>query len=111
MLTIATLLIIFLALWVSLRIAKGITVPIRSLAEATETVAQGDMNFRIDFKRDDEIGLLINSFNKMLDDLQQGKLSLEKAYTESDRGSVRKQYLKILRQGLSFSNDREELQH
>ncbi|TNF55365.1 HAMP domain-containing protein [bacterium] len=85
MLTIATLLIIFLALWVSLRIAKGITVPIRSLAEATETVAQGDMNFRIDFKRDDEIGLLINSFNNMLDDLQQGKLSLEKAYTESDR--------------------------
>lgn len=85
MLTIATLLIIFLALWVSLRIAKSITVPIRSLAEATETVAQGDMNFRIDFKRDDEIGLLINSFNNMLDDLQQGKLSLEKAYTESDR--------------------------
>jgi two-component system nitrogen regulation sensor histidine kinase NtrY len=78
-------LIIFLALWVSLRIAKGITVPIRSLAEATETVAQGDMNFRIDFKRDDEIGLLINSFNNMLDDLQKGKLSLEKAYTESDR--------------------------
>ncbi|UCF86897.1 MAG: hypothetical protein JSV71_05295 [Nitrospiraceae bacterium] len=35
MLTIATLLIIFLALWVSLRIAKSITVPIRSLAEAT----------------------------------------------------------------------------
>jgi two-component system nitrogen regulation sensor histidine kinase NtrY len=88
MLTIATLLIIFLALWVSLRIAKGITVPIRSLAEATETVAQGDMNFRIDFKRDDEIGLLINSFNKMLDDLQQGKLSLEKAYTESDRARL-----------------------
>ncbi|UCF87774.1 MAG: HAMP domain-containing protein, partial [Nitrospiraceae bacterium] len=26
------------------------------------------MNFRIDFKRDDEIGLLINSFNNMLDD-------------------------------------------
>jgi len=85
MLTIATLLIIFLALWVSLRIAKSITVPIRSLAEATKTVAHGDLNFRIDFKRDDEIGLLIDSFNKMLDDLQQGKISLEQAYTESDR--------------------------
>ncbi len=85
MLTIATLLIIFLVLWVSLRIAKGITVPIRSLAEATKKVAHGDLDLRIDLKRDDEIGLLIDSFNKMLDDLQEGKLSLEQAYTESDR--------------------------
>jgi two-component system nitrogen regulation sensor histidine kinase NtrY len=85
MLTVATLLIIFLALWISLRIAKGITVPIRLLAEATRTVAHGDLNFRINLKRDDEIGLLINSFNKMLDDIQEGKQSLEKAYRESDR--------------------------
>jgi two-component system nitrogen regulation sensor histidine kinase NtrY len=85
MLTIAALLIVFLALWVSLRIAKGITVPIQSLAEATKTVAHGDLDFRINIKRDDEIGLLINSFNKMLDDLQDGKQSLEKAYKESDR--------------------------
>jgi len=85
MLTIAALLIIFLTLWVSLRIAKGITVPIQSLAEATKTVAHGNLDFRIALKRDDEIGLLINSFNKMLDDLQDGKQSLEKAYKESDR--------------------------
>jgi len=85
MLTIATLLIIFLALWISLRIAKSITVPIRSLAEATKTVADGDLDFRIDLERDDEIGLLINSFNKMLDDLNTGKLSLEKTYKEADR--------------------------
>lgn len=88
MLAIATLLIIFLALWVSIRIAKGITVPIRSLAEATKTVAQGDLDFRINLRRDDEIGLLINSFNRMLDDLKEGKLSLEHAYTESDRGRL-----------------------
>ncbi|MBI5676380.1 MAG: HAMP domain-containing protein [Nitrospirae bacterium] len=85
MLTIATLVIVFLALWISLRIAKGITVPIRSLAEATKNVAHGDLDFRIDLVRDDEIGLLINSFNKMLEDLKDGKQSLEKAYKESDR--------------------------
>lgn len=85
MLTIATMLVIFMALWASIRIAKGITVPIQSLAEATETVAHGNLDFRIALKRDDEIGLLINSFNKMLDDLQDGKQSLEKAYRESDR--------------------------
>jgi two-component system nitrogen regulation sensor histidine kinase NtrY len=85
LLTTATLLIIFLALWISLRIAKSITVPIQSLAEATKTVAHGDLDIRIAMKRDDEIGLLIDSFNKMLDDLHDGKKSLEKAYQESDR--------------------------
>lgn len=85
MLTIATLLVIFMALWISIQIAKGITVPIQSLAEATETVAHGNLDFRIALRRDDEIGLLINSFNKMLDDLQEGKQSLERAYRESDR--------------------------
>ncbi|MBI4826870.1 MAG: HAMP domain-containing protein [Nitrospirae bacterium] len=85
MLTVATLLIIFLALWISLRIAKSITVPIRSLAEATSTVAHGDLDFRIGLKRDDEIGMLINSFNQMLDEIKNGKLSLETAYKDSDR--------------------------
>ncbi|MBI4844599.1 MAG: HAMP domain-containing protein [Nitrospirae bacterium] len=85
MLTIATLIIIFLALWISLRIAKSITVPIRSLAEATSIAAHGNLDFRIPIKRDDEIGLLINSFNKMLDEIKDGKISLENAYKESDR--------------------------
>jgi two-component system nitrogen regulation sensor histidine kinase NtrY len=84
-LTIATLLIIFLALWAALRIAKGITVPIRSLAEATDEIAHGNLDFRIDLKREDEIGLLINSFNKMVGELKEGKYSLQKAYTESDQ--------------------------
>ncbi len=85
MLTVAALVIIFLALWISLRIAKSITVPIQSLAEATRTVAHGDLDFRIDLRRDDEIGMLINSFNKMLDEIKTGKQSLENAYRESDQ--------------------------
>jgi two-component system nitrogen regulation sensor histidine kinase NtrY len=63
----------------------GITVPIRSLAEATNEIAHGNLNYRIDLHREDEIGLLINSFNKMVGELKEGKFSLEKAYVESDR--------------------------
>ncbi len=81
-LTIATLLIIFLALWIALRIAKGITIPIRALAEATNAIAQGNLDYRINLIREDEIGLLINSFNKMVGELRDGKFTLEKAYTE-----------------------------
>ncbi|GAB4534589.1 MAG: ATP-binding protein [Thermodesulfovibrionia bacterium] len=85
LLTIATMLIISVALWISLRIAKGITVPIRSLVEATNAIAHGDLNYKIEDRRDDEIGLLINSFNRMVSELNEGKRSLEKAYAESDR--------------------------
>ncbi len=105
MLTIATLLIIFLALWVSMRIAKGITVPIQSLAEATRTVAYGDLDFRINLKRDDEIGLLINSFNKMLDEIQENKQSLEVAYKESDRRRLSMEsILESINTGVIFFN-------
>jgi len=85
LLTIATLLIIFLALWISIRIAKGITIPIRSLVEATNSIAHGNLNLQIEHTRDDEIGLLINSFNRMVSELNEGKRALEKAYIESDR--------------------------
>ncbi len=105
MLTIASLLIIFLALWVSLRIAKGITVPIQSLAEATKTVAHGDLDFRIILNRDDEIGLLIDSFNKMLDDIQEGKRSLEISYKESDRRRLSMEsILESINTGVIFFN-------
>ncbi len=81
-------LIMFLALWVSLHIAKGITVPIQGLAEATEEVARGNLDFSIDIKRQDEIGMLIDSFNSMIRQLKENKASLESAYMESDRRRI-----------------------
>ncbi len=39
----------------------------------------------IGLKRDDEIGLLINSFNHMVRELKESKESIHTAYTESDR--------------------------
>jgi len=105
MLAVAALLIIFLALWVSLRIAKGITVPIQSLAEATKSVTDGNLDFRIILRRDDEIGLLINSFNKMLDDIQHGKQSLEEAYKESDQRRLSMEtILESINTGVIFSD-------
>lgn len=80
-----TLMIVFTGLWVSLKISRGITIPIQSLAIATEKVASGDMDVHVDAKSEDEIGLLINSFNQMVKQLKDSKVSIEKAYMESDR--------------------------
>jgi two-component system nitrogen regulation sensor histidine kinase NtrY len=80
-----TLIVIFLALWIALRISKGITDPIQSLAQATELVAAGNLDVAVDLHQSDEIGLLVNSFNHMVKELKEGKESLQSAYIESDR--------------------------
>ena len=80
-----TLVIAFMALWVGLKISKGITDPVQTLAQATELVAGGDLDVQVQIKREDEIGLLVNSFNHMVKELKEGKKSLQSAYVESDR--------------------------
>lgn len=80
-----TLMAIFMALWVALRVARGITDPIQMLAQATEDVARGNLDATVDSTREDEIGLLVQSFNKMVRELKESKGSLQTALKESDR--------------------------
>ncbi|MEE9912381.1 MAG: HAMP domain-containing protein [Deltaproteobacteria bacterium] len=78
-LSIVTLMIIFLATWFGLSLAKSITNPIQDLVTATNRITQGDLASRIDIEADDEIGILVKSFNHMTDDLQKSKAGLEEA--------------------------------
>jgi two-component system nitrogen regulation sensor histidine kinase NtrY len=80
-----TLFVMFMALWVALKIARGITDPIQALAQATEQVATGNLDININLSQKDEIGLLVNSFNHMVKELKESKESLQSAYIESDR--------------------------
>jgi two-component system nitrogen regulation sensor histidine kinase NtrY len=72
-----TLALLLAAIWVALRVAAGITVPIRKLAEGTAAVAAGRFDYRIDERSDDEVGVLVNSFNKMTQDLQHSREQVE----------------------------------
>jgi len=81
-----TLLILFSATWFGFRLAKDITVPIKELAEATHQIATGDLSFRIKMKAADEIGMLVQSFNQMTEDLQVSRSELEQ----------RKKYMEIV---------------
>jgi len=78
---IITLLIIFSATWFGYYLAKNITTPIQSLAEATQAVADGNLDVKVETSSRDEIGVLINSFNRMTGDLKQSKSELEGAYS------------------------------
>jgi two-component system nitrogen regulation sensor histidine kinase NtrY len=72
-----TVLILFGATWFGFYVARGITVPIQRLAEGTEAIAQGNLDIRIDVKATDEIGTLVQSFNRMTTDLRTNKSRLE----------------------------------
>ena len=74
---IIVLLIIFSATWFGLYLARNITLPIQRLAEGTQAVAQGDLNFQIDVRATDELGILVDSFNKMTADLKQGQRKID----------------------------------
>jgi two-component system nitrogen regulation sensor histidine kinase NtrY len=76
-LSIVTLLVLFCAVWYGFYIAKTLSVPIKELAEGTLRVASGDLDVTIDLVADDEIGSLVNSFNKMTQDLREGRRQLE----------------------------------
>jgi len=80
-----TLSLLLAAIWVALRVAAGITVPIQKLAEGTTAVAAGRFDYHIDEAPGDEIGVLIDSFNKMTSDLKHSRERLEQevAYKET----------------------------
>jgi len=99
-LSIVTLLILFFASWFGFYLAKSITVPIQELAEGTRRIADGDLDVHVDQDSDDEIGTLVNSFNRMTLDLQASKAALEKSNLElkltSEEIERRRRYMEIV---------------
>ena len=104
-LSIVALLVVFCAVWFGFYLAKTITIPIRELAEGTRKVAEGDLSFSIEMVADDEIGSLVNSFNKMTKDLRIGRDQLElSARLLRDQNveiEKRRQYMEIVLKNVS----------
>ncbi|MBW2673214.1 MAG: PAS domain-containing protein [Deltaproteobacteria bacterium] len=95
---IVTLLIIFSSMWFGLFLAKGITVPVQELAEATHEVAHGNLDYHIDVLAEDEIGVLADSFNQMTKDLKESSLELRQANTDLEQ---RRKYMETVLRNVS----------
>ncbi len=78
--SIITLLVAFAAIWFGFYLARHITGPIQSLLTATDRVAHGDLDVSLQLDREDEMGLLMASFNHMVRDLRSGREKLVEAY-------------------------------
>jgi two-component system nitrogen regulation sensor histidine kinase NtrY len=85
---VVTVMILFGATWFGFYVARSITVPIQRLAQATEAIAQGDLDVHIEAKATDEIGTLVESFNRMTTDLRAGKAEIESANESLRRSNV-----------------------
>ncbi len=87
-----TLMLVFTTTWVALFLSKQVTVPIQALAEATREISRGNFDYQIDVRAQDELGMLVRSFNRMTEQLGEGRRqineftqSLEQAIEERER--------------------------
>lgn len=72
-----TFMLIFASSWTALYIARGLTAPIKSLAEGADKIAQGNFGHRVEVLAEDELALLVESFNQMSAKLEENSAELE----------------------------------
>ena len=72
-----TLLILLASTWTGLYLARRVTVPILALAEGTRRISDGDLDHRVEVPADDELGVLVASFNRMTEELQRSNRALQ----------------------------------
>lgn len=60
-----TFLLIFASSWTAFYIARGLTGPIKALAEGAERIAHGELGHRVEVLAEDELALLVWTFNEM----------------------------------------------
>ncbi len=97
---VVTLLILFAAIWFGFYLARGITVPIEKLAEATRAVSDGDLEHRVDAQADGEVGILVNAFNSMTEELSANKEKIEESSEILSRSNLeidrRRRYMEAM---------------
>ncbi|MGH9405166.1 MAG: ATP-binding protein [Terriglobia bacterium] len=82
-----TLMILFAATWLAMFFSKQVTVPVQALAEATNAVSRGNLDWRITARADAELGSLIRLFNEMTFQLGESRLAIERAAGELQRAN------------------------
>ena len=109
-----TVVIVFFAYWMGVYLANSMTRPVQELVEATRAVADGNLDVHIESYSTDEIGMLVQSFNRMTDDLRSKQSALNASHEELSRINQeieqRQRYMEIVLRNVAagvISVDRE----
>jgi len=86
-----TFLLIFASSWTAFYIARGLTVPLKALAEGADEIARGKLGHRVEVFAEDELALLVDSFNQMSAKLEENSAELNE----------RQRYIETVLQSLS----------
>ncbi len=95
-----TLAILFAATWMALYLSKLVTVPMGELAAATQEISKGNLAYRVRSGAQDEIGMLVDSFNRMAAELEtnrgQIEASRQQLQTANQELEARRRYTETL---------------
>jgi two-component system nitrogen regulation sensor histidine kinase NtrY len=76
-LSLFTVALLFSLIWLALFLSKQVTVPIQALAEGTREVSRGNFEYRVEAESQDELGLLVQSFNNMTSQLADSRKQID----------------------------------
>ncbi|MCI0337306.1 MAG: ATP-binding protein [Acidobacteria bacterium] len=104
-LALITLLVLFIAFWLALYVARSIADPVQQMAEATERIKRGDLSYRTGVVGDDELAALALSFNEMTAELAENRHRLEQSADDLQQSNAaldeRRRYIEAILQSLS----------
>jgi len=77
LLLLLTVLVLFTTTWLALFLSKLVTRPVAALAEATQEISRGRLDYRVEVHAADEIGDLVRSFNRMAEELETSRYQID----------------------------------
>jgi len=80
-----TLVIIFVAIWLGLYLARQLTVPLEQLVQGAQEIGAGNLDVSVNMVGHDEIATLIQSFNRMTGDLRESRQRLLETGADLER--------------------------
>jgi two-component system, NtrC family, nitrogen regulation sensor histidine kinase NtrY len=88
MLLLLTVVVLFATTWFALFLSKLVTRPVVALAEATQEISRGHLAYRVEVPAADEIGDLVQSFNRMAEELESSRRQIEASSRELSAANV-----------------------
>src|SRR3989454_1710790 len=87
-LALLSMLVLFATTWLALFLSKLVTRPVAALAEATQAISRGRLDYRVEVSAADEIGDLVRSFNRMAEELEASRRQIEASSHELGAANV-----------------------
>ena len=88
LLLLLTVLVLFATTWLALFLSKLVTRPVVALAEATQEISRGRLDYRVEVSAADEIGDLVRSFNRMAEELESSRRQIEASSRELSAANI-----------------------